>query len=145
MPLRSLGFLLALDLVLVPMVVSADARHGVVPVVIGALLPPAAHTYTMPFVEQALVIDARDDDWHGDAMVLGAGNLAGGAWDGVEDLHGELRLCWECRYLYFYLWFIDDGRSAPETHPKRLWENNGMQFAFDALANARSPYDDLRY
>ena len=33
MPLRSLGFLLAQDLVLVPMVVSADGRHGVVPVV----------------------------------------------------------------------------------------------------------------
>ena len=73
MPLRSLGFLLAQDLVLVPMVVSADARHEVVPVVIGALLPPAAHTYTVPFVKQALVIDARDDDWHGDAMVLGQG------------------------------------------------------------------------
>lgn len=99
----------------------------------------------MPFVEQALVIDARDDDWLCDAMALWAGHLAGGAWDGVEDLHGELRLCWEGTYLYFYLRFVDDELSAPETHPKRLWENDGMQFAFDALANGRSPYDDLRY
>ena len=89
----------------------------------GALLPPATHTYTVPFVEQALVIEARDDDWLCDAMALGAGHLAGGAWGGVEDLQGELRLCREGTYLYFYLRFIDDELSEPETHPKRLWEN----------------------
>jgi hypothetical protein len=92
---------------------AAHMRHGVTPVSASPLLPSPSHQYTVPYIDRPPTIDAKPNDWSEESMDLNGDDLAGGIWDGSQDLHGSLRLAWDDSYLYFYLHVVDDRPSAP--------------------------------
>ena len=79
------------------------------------------------------VIDGKADEWADvAAMVLERQEQGRGVSD-ANDLSGSLRLLWDEEALYFCLQVTDDVHYAPS--PRAAWDNDGMQFVFDAYMN----------
>lgn len=131
---------------------TAHVRSGTIGVEVGLLNDSdTALRYRVPYMSAPVVIDGRDDEWHGGAMVLDAATVAYGDVDGAQDLSGDLRIAWDSSHLYFYARVTDDELVTAPVNKEGWWEGDGVQFAFDALLNANQEmnggrrYDDLSF
>ena len=90
-----------------------------------------------------IVIDGSFSDWSFSENVLSIGGstweaLAGGSWEGENDLSAELRIAYDQDSLYFALLVRDDEYVAECPHPWP-WENDGIQIAIDSSAGQIPP------
>ena len=114
----------------------------VTPERLAPILDEVEHTYHVSRAAEAPAIDGNPGEWEDvPAMVLDQKERTGGAWDGVEDLGGAMRLLWDDKGVYFCLQVTDDVHAAPNAD-RGFWENDCCQFAFDAYMNGpKGTYD----
>ena len=90
-------------------------------------------TYHVKRADKPPVIDGQSDEWSDvPAMRLDREDMSRGL-TGTNDLSGSLRLLWDQDAIYFFLEVQDDIHHAPDR--KSGWENDCMQFIFDAYMN----------
>jgi len=104
---------------------------------------PADVTYGVVRAEESPVIDGSAGEW-GDvpAIHLDRREQTGGQWSGPEDLSAAFRSQWDDGALYFCVEVTDDVHSAPG-RDSGLWENDAIQFAFDAYSNGPAGEYDI--
>jgi len=84
--------------------------------------------------EDDILVDAQDEDWNEqeiDLFEMEENTFGAGRWEGVDDLSGQVRMCWTSETLFLFVDVIDDTHVQTQEGSTQ-WQGDEIEIMFDA-------------